>query len=609
MENPHFSSLCRLLDERCANELEFDVAIEAVQRWAIANPSPSSAPFNPDESLGAGADAGAVASDKTPPHTSSSRSAEIRSPTSENGVSPLNLVLPFPQSTYVSSESADKEPKPIPHLSPLERAIETRNLSAVRALIRGGSAVDFVGGFSCTALCKTCYSYHQEISIIRTLLEAGANPDATTNNDTNSASCLIISVVKGNLEGVRALLEYGADVTYEWRSSNALSMALDFKKLEIAELFENFEFRKAQENRWKRYQQRKQREAEKLLEDQARAQGANLTPDTQDSAAALDAPMVQKKVAVALPQRQRRDSMDMEEGENTLEAVARNMTSMEWLISPSDLEIVSPLGAGAHGEVFRGRLISTGDNVAVKRIQCKDEKARRTFIQEVSLLARFRHENILMFKGAVLPSWGKESTALSVDPDICSILSELCTETLFDRMNRDGPLSWKLRLRWAHDIAKAMTYLHTRNPPVVHRDLKSNNILLDDNDTVKLCDFGIARLLPHTFIATKNISGSPSWMAPEVLRGDDFDVRADVYAFGVIMWELITRSLPWPDKNMAQLVGLVGFSGARLEIPVNTDAPPALVALTKRCFENADSRPTFREIRDVLDGLLRPAVD
>ena len=168
------------------------------------------------------------------------------------------------------------------------------------------------------------------------------------------------------------------------------------------------------------------------------------------------------------------------------------------------------------------------------------------------------------------------------------------------------------------------------------------NILLDTQGTVKLCDFGMARTREHTYIATQHIAGSPSWMAPEVLRGDDFNDQSDVYAFGVILWELMTLKVPWPDKNMAQLVGLVGFAGARLDLPevagsnhehveevpvaaafagvgggsattklggsnampLPEGCPLQYVSLIRSCWEPAAQRPSFRTIRALLDGMM-----
>jgi hypothetical protein len=497
-------------------------------------------------------------------------------------------------------------------LTPLEFAVVQQNAHVVTGLLKAGATVDFIGGFSCTALCKCCYSFHKNIDLIRILLAAGANPDATTNNDTSSASCLIISVVKNNLAAVKALLEYGADVSYEWKGSNALAMALDFKKLDIAQLFENFEYRKAQKNRWERYQDRRKRdEADREAKiDALRSRSTNPQSGSPVPGNPADVDLVDEATGLPAagrstppPNRDTVVSPSHAAGGGTgsprsvreTAQLTDSLTAMEWLVPIEEIEWGPAISAGAHGQVYRARLRSTGDEIALKKFPCHDARSREGFRREVELLTKFRHENIVMFKGAVL------------DADVSAMLTELCTESLFDRLERtSSPIPWPLRLRWARDMARGMTYLHARTPPVVHRDLKSLNVLLDSTGTVKLCDFGIARLREHTFVMTQHIAGSPSWMAPEVLRGDDFGPSSDVYSFGVVLWELLTRQVPWPNKNMAQLVGLVGFAGATLELPARPPegCPPQFLEIIRSCFAKPDQRPTFRALREQLDSLL-----
>lgn len=560
------------------------------------------------------------------------------------------------------------------NMTALEIAVLTQNNTAVDVLLKGGAQADMVSGLTCTCLCKVCYTFPGNIKMIRALLEGGANPDATTNNDTNSASCLIISVVKNNVEAVKALLEYGGDVSYEWKGQNALSMALDFNKDEIVTLLENHEYRRAQDNRWRRFTDRKlleenrelQRKAlhkQIQLEDQRRSmlrrshskdpmmsQGGGArsndggashtgggdvsTPDLHQAVAAamqaeMKSPIKQSldvnahaaspavlghspqpvfeesysqptKLTVGVSPSRAPQVVAAHQARTAAsnsgidESVVSSMSHMEWIIPPEDLQLLNPISSGAHGDVFSGKLTSIDEVVAVKRFPCTDTKSRECFRQELTMLSKFRHENIVMFKGAV------------ITPELCCMVQELCEENLLDRLARPGPIHWSQRLKWARDMAKAMNYLHTRVPQVVHRDLKSLNVLLDFNGIVKLCDFGMARLREHTYIATQHISGSPSWMAPEVLRGDDFDDKSDVYAFGVIMWELMMRRIPWPDKNMAQLVGLVGFGGHRLEVPVHPPegSPKGYIALMKECFGDAPSRPAFKTIRAQLEAML-----
>jgi ankyrin repeat protein len=549
----------------------------------------------------------------------------------EAASSPFDTIVALPPDTPALTDADDGGNVPTVSssagaatqgLTPLEFGVLKQNVTIVKHLLKAGAHVDFIGGFSCTALCKCCYNFHKNIEMIKLLLAAGANPDATTNNDTASASCLIISVVKDNVPAVQALLEFGADVSYEWKGSNALAMALDFKKLDIAQLFENFEYRKAQHNRWQRYQDRRRRADEERVAKMDALRDRSPTPShahggstNHPAAGGTDSPAAAPQLAptaVADPVSSsgrttptRPPAAVANDGGNgggggsprsvrETAQLTESLSSMDWLVPLDDIEWGAAISAGAHGQVYRGTLKSTGDPIAIKKFPCHDARSREGFRREVEMLIKFRHENIVLFRGAV------------ITPECSALLTELCTESLFDRLERLAPIPWAVRLRWARDVAKGMTYLHARTPPVVHRDLKSLNVLLDINGTVKLCDFGIARLREHTFVMTQHIAGSPSWMAPEVLRGDDFGPASDVYSFGVLLWELMTRQVPWPNKNMAQLVGLVGFAGSTLAVP---DRPPEgcparYLDLMRLCFAPAPQRPTFKELRQELDRLI-----
>ncbi|KAG0476354.1 hypothetical protein HPP92_013195 [Vanilla planifolia] len=98
---------------------------------------------------------------------------------------------------------------------------------------------------------------------------------------------------------------------------------------------------------------------------------------------------------------------------------------------------------------------------------------------------------------------------------------------------------------WVCGQAKGINYLHCLNPPIVHWDLKSPNLLVDKNWSVKVCDFGLSRLKANTFISSKSVGGTAEWMAPEFLRGERTDEKSDVFSFGVVLWELLTMQQPW----------------------------------------------------------------
>jgi len=158
------------------------------------------------------------------------------------------------------------------------------------------------------------------------------------------------------------------------------------------------------------------------------------------------------------------------------------------------------------------------------------------------------------------------------------------------------------RVHMAIDIARGMNYLHHCSPPIVHRDLKSSNLLVDKNWNVKVADFGLSRLKLETFLRTKTGKGTPQWMAPEVLRNEPSDEKSDVYSYGVILWELVTQKIPWDNLNTMQVIGAVGFMDQRLDIPSDTD--PQWASMIENCWDSDPrKRPSFLELLDRLRDL------
>ncbi|KAJ1419498.1 Serine-threonine/tyrosine-protein kinase, catalytic domain [Sesbania bispinosa] len=276
----------------------------------------------------------------------------------------------------------------------------------------------------------------------------------------------------------------------------------------------------------------------------------------------------------------------------------------------SDLVLKEKIGSGSFGTVHRAEW--NGSDVAVKILMEQDFHVERfkEFLREVAIMKRLRHPNIVLFMGAV------------TEPPNLSIVTEyLSRGSLYRLLHRPGAkevLDERRRLGMAYDVAKGMNYLHKRNPPIVHRDLKSPNLLVDKKYTVKacsdsqggtllvqVCDFGLSRLKANTFLSSKSAAGTPEWMAPEVLRDEPSNEKSDVYSFGVILWELATLQQPWNNLNPAQVVAAVGFKGKRLEIP--RDVNPHIAALIEACWANEPwKRPSFSSIMDSLRTLLKP---
>jgi len=270
---------------------------------------------------------------------------------------------------------------------------------------------------------------------------------------------------------------------------------------------------------------------------------------------------------------------------------------IEDLIIPwSELVLKEKIGAGSFGTVHRADW--NDSDVAVKILMEQDFHPERLkeFLREVAIMRSLRHPNIVLLMGAV-----------TQPPNLSIVTEYLSRGSLYRLLHRHGArenLDDRRRLSMAFDVAKGMNYLHKRNPPIVHRDLKSPNLLVDKKYTVKVCDFGLSRLKANTFLSSKTAAGTPEWMAPEVLRDEPSNEKSDVYSFGVILWEIMTLQQPWSNLNPAQVVAAVGFKGRRLDIPSSVD--PKVAAVIESCWAREPwRRPSFASIMESLKPLIK----
>merc|ERR1712176_1167375 len=139
---------------------------------------------------------------------------------------------------------------------------------------------------------------------------------------------------------------------------------------------------------------------------------------------------------------------------------------------------------------------------------------------------------------------------------------------------------------------------------IVHRNLKSPNLLVDRNWCVKVTDFGLSRMKHSTCLSSKSNAGTPEWMAPEVLRSEPANEKSDIYSYGIILYELLTGKVPWEGLNAMQVVGAVAFQDKRLAVPEGVN--PQVAELMKQCWASAPGdRPSFEKILSVLRGVIR----
>ncbi|XP_063942444.1 probable serine/threonine-protein kinase SIS8 isoform X2 [Daucus carota subsp. sativus] len=212
------------------------------------------------------------------------------------------------------------------------------------------------------------------------------------------------------------------------------------------------------------------------------------------------------------------------EGERTSDRSAgndstRSDTSLDEVsdceIPWEDITLGERIGLGSYGEVYRGDW--HGTEVAVKKFLDQEltGESLEEFKSEVGIMKRVRHPNVVLFMGAV-----------TRPPNLSIVTEFLPRGSLYRLIHRpNNQLDVRRRLRMALDAARGMNYLHNCTPVIVHRDLKSPNLLVDKNWVVKVCDFGLSRMKKGTFLSSRSTAGTAEWMAPEVLRNEPSDEK------------------------------------------------------------------------------------
>lgn len=166
---------------------------------------------------------------------------------------------------------------------------------------------------------------------------------------------------------------------------------------------------------------------------------------------------------------------------------------------------------------------------------------------------------------------------------------------------QSGAFKFPALLKVALDVSKGMNYLHQNN--IIHRDLKTANLLMDEHEVVKVADFGVARVQTEPGVMTAE-TGTYRWMAPEVIEHKPYDHKADVFSFGVVLWELLTGEVPYLHLTPLQAAVGVVQQGLRPTIPKNTN--PKLVELLQKCWQqNPTLRPDFSEIIEMLQHMAK----
>ncbi|KAE9088995.1 hypothetical protein PF010_g19173 [Phytophthora fragariae] len=253
-------------------------------------------------------------------------------------------------------------------------------------------------------------------------------------------------------------------------------------------------------------------------------------------------------------------------------------------INFNEITLGRMIGEGAFGKVHEGKW--RGKSVAVKLLICQDLRSDilNEFQSEVEIMSVLRHPNICRLLGACM------------EPPHRALVVELLQRgSLWGvlRMNRKS-IDQEMRSRFIYDTAKGMSYLHHFERPILHRDLKSPNLLVDKNFNIKLSDFGLARVKAHVQTMTGNC-GTVQWMAPEVLGNQKYTEKADVFSFGIVIWEIVTGECPY--DGMSQIQAALGVLNRNLRPNIPRECPPFFSRLMKACWNRQpELRPSFPHI-------------
>ncbi|KPP75129.1 mitogen-activated protein kinase kinase kinase 12-like [Scleropages formosus] len=248
-----------------------------------------------------------------------------------------------------------------------------------------------------------------------------------------------------------------------------------------------------------------------------------------------------------------------------------------WEVPFEEISDLQWVGSGAQGAVFLGKF--HGEEVAVKKVRDIKET-------DIKHLRKLKHPNIITFKGICTQA-----------PCYCIIMEYCAQGQLYEVLRAGRKITPSLLVDWSMGIAGGMNYLHLHK--IIHRDLKSPNMLITYDDLVKISDFGTSKELSDK--STKmSFAGTVAWMAPEVIRNEPVSEKVDIWSFGVVLWEMLTGEVPYKDVDSSAIIWGVGNNS--LQLPIPESCPDGFKILLRQCWNTKPrNRPSFRQILLHLD--------
>lgn len=253
----------------------------------------------------------------------------------------------------------------------------------------------------------------------------------------------------------------------------------------------------------------------------------------------------------------------------------------EYEVDRQEFQLKQQIGTGATGNVFKAIHLPTNKTVAIKQLNNLDltDPEIESLRREIAILSSLRHPYLIEFVGATStpPYW---------------IITDFMDNGSLYSCLRNNRLNATELTKIAYESADGVAYLHSKN--IIHRDLKTLNVLVSQDNEARVCDFGISRSADSQIMT--GLVGTYNYMAPEVITRARYTLKADSFSFGMMLWEMLTGQVPFSYVSNSYQIGDLIVKGQRPEFPRNT--PAQLKDLIQSCWaQNPDSRPTFEQIK------------
>jgi len=257
-----------------------------------------------------------------------------------------------------------------------------------------------------------------------------------------------------------------------------------------------------------------------------------------------------------------------------------------WALDCSDVKLEDdPFARGSFGLVYKGSYFGTPVCVKVVPMDDHNPDDIKQVQREIAALKALNHHNLVQFFGL-----------FSLHNEMYIVTEYITGGTVRSNIDKEkGEISWAARIKMAYDVASAISFLHSKN--IIHRDIKSENLLLSEGWDVKLCDFGLARSVTEPKKKQRmTLCGTDDYMAPEVTLGLDYDSACDIFSFGLFLCELILRE-KIEDVLPRGPATSFGLDTEKFLLQMPQDTPPELVKLALRCCSyDPSSRPDAKEL-------------